>query len=110
MSMSVERRRRTTFDAPTVSDPRRAHLQELCRTVTAYPRFAAGLVEQYGVAVVNVTYLSAAGGPVLAQDIGCDRFGETWWFVWANDGTRIAPASELNAAVQEIASEMGADS
>ncbi|MFI0452150.1 hypothetical protein [Actinomadura sp. 6N118] len=108
--MSVERRRRTRFDAPEVSDPRREHLQELCRAITAYPKLAAGVVERYGVAVVNVTYLSAAGGPVLAQDIGCDRFGDTWWFVWANDGARIAPVSELEAAVREIAYEMGADS
>ncbi|GAA2614299.1 hypothetical protein SMC26_24155 [Actinomadura fulvescens] len=110
INMSFERRRGTTADAPAVTNPRRQHLEALCLRINAHPKLAAGLVEQYGVALVNVTYVGAAGGRGLTQNIGCDRLGETWWFIWANDGMRIAPVSASGAAVVEIAYEMGADS
>ncbi|GAA2607597.1 hypothetical protein SMC26_17850 [Actinomadura fulvescens] len=108
--MSFERRRGTTADAPSVANPRRGHLEVLCAKVNAHPNLGAGFVERLSVVVLNVTCVGAVGGRGLSQEICCDLFGETWWFIWANDGARIAPVSELDAALGEIVEQMGAGS
>jgi hypothetical protein len=110
MSMSFERRRGTAVDAPSATNPRREYLEALCVKVNAHPNLGAGFVERLSVVVLNVTCVGAVGGRGLCQEIGCDLFGETWWFIWATDGSRIAPVAEVDAALGEIVQEMGAGS
>ncbi|MFI0450710.1 hypothetical protein [Actinomadura sp. 6N118] len=86
---------------------RRAFLEMLSRAANDHRNLASGVVEQRGTPITNVIRVDPVAVRGMSADIAADLLAGEWWFVWAKNGERLAPCTQIDRAVTVLANELG---